>query len=163
MLLLLKLLSNLGVFLLCHLSLISIISWQGFIDNGWVDMSDTLQLNLWPESLSAASSWFGVVVFGYGIVPVIFNINDSMANPTQIKSATKIGLSIAYVGYLMASNGIRVLFSRTHSFDGDVLQALPPDSPISLAVRLMMSIVVAVTAPFIVVPVSNPFTFPCRP
>ena len=29
----------------------------------------------------AASSWFGVVVFGFGIVPFILNLHDSMAKP----------------------------------------------------------------------------------
>ena len=128
-----------------------VISWEGVKENGLVDRSEILQLNQWPESLSAASSWFGVVVFGYGVTPVIFNIQESMAKPQFIGKSTIIGLGIAYVGYLFASNGIRILFARTHSFDGDVLQALP-DSLIALAVRLLMTFVVAVTAPFIVVP-----------
>jgi amino acid permease len=129
-----------------------VISWEGFKDNGWSGFSDTKHLNFWPESLSAASSWFGVVVFGYGVVPFIFTFQDSMANPQFIGLSTKIGLAIAYVGYLFASNFVRILFSRTHTFDGDVLQALP-DSPISFAVRLLMTFVVCTTAPFIAVPV----------
>jgi hypothetical protein len=32
-----------------------------------------LALNLMPEGLSAASSWFGVVVFGFGVAPFVFN------------------------------------------------------------------------------------------
>ena len=28
---------------------------------------------LWPESMSAASSWFGVVVFSFGVVPFVLN------------------------------------------------------------------------------------------
>jgi amino acid permease len=130
-----------------------VISAEGIKENGWVDLNELLTLNLWPESLSAASSWFGVVVFGYGVVPVIFNVRESMANPQFISISTSVGLGTAYVGYLFASNGVRILFSKSHSFDGDVLQALP-NSEIALAVRLMMTFVVTVTAPFIVVPVS---------
>ena len=137
-----------------------VISYVGVKENGWIDLTDILQLNLWPDSVSDASSWFGVVVFGYGVVPVIFNIKDSMSNPQLIGLSTKIGLAIAYFGYLFASSGIRILFSRTHSFEGDVLQALP-NSPISLIVRLMMTCVVAVTAPFIVVPVRMNLTTCC--
>jgi amino acid permease len=129
-----------------------VISGEGIKENGWVDFKELSTLNLWPESLSAASSWFGVVVFGYGVVPVIFNVRESMAEPQFISISTSIGLGIAYVGYLFASNGIRILFSK-FSFDGDVLQVLPPNSAIALSVRLMMTFVVAVTAPFIVVPV----------
>ena len=32
-----------------------------------------LALKLMPEGLSAASSWFGVVVFGFGVAPFVFN------------------------------------------------------------------------------------------
>ncbi|KAL7488907.1 hypothetical protein ACHAW6_014500 [Cyclotella cf. meneghiniana] len=128
-----------------------VISWEGLKENGWNGFSDVMELNLWPESLSAASSWFGVVVFGYGVVPFIFTFRDSMAKPSWIGLSTKIGLTIAYVFYLFASNGIRILFLHTHSFDGDVLQALP-DSPVSLVVRLLMIFVVTVTAPLVAVP-----------
>ena len=128
-----------------------VISWEGVKENGWITFSGILQLNLWPDSLSSASSWFGVIVFGYGVVPVIFNLKQSMAEPHLIKKSTMIGLSIAYMGYLFASDGIRVIFARTHSFDGDVLQAMP-DSPITMSVRLLLAFVVAVTAPFIVYP-----------
>jgi hypothetical protein len=33
-----------------------------------------LTLNVWPESMSAACSWFGVVVFGFGVAPFVFNL-----------------------------------------------------------------------------------------
>ena len=49
-----------------------VISWQGFLENGLSGFTSS-ELNLWPESLSSASSWFGCVVFGYGVVPFIFN------------------------------------------------------------------------------------------
>lgn len=135
-------------------SLLSVISWEGIKENGWTGFSEIMELNFWPQSLSAASSWFGVVVFGYGVVPFIFTFKDSMANPSCIGLSTKIGLGIAYVFYLFASDGIRILFLHTHSFDGDVLQALP-NSRISLVVRLLMIFVVVVTAPLVAVPVRD--------
>lgn len=156
-------LSRFSAFGLLTLSLsFGVISYVGLKESDRIDFTDILQLNLWPASVSDASSWFGVVVFGYGVVPVIFNIKDSMLNPQLIGMSTKIGLAIAYLGYIFASNGIRILFSHTYSFEGDVLQALP-DSSISIIVRLMMTCVVVVTAPFIVVPVSsNPDEFNCH-
>ncbi|KAL9183157.1 hypothetical protein ACHAXT_004944 [Thalassiosira profunda] len=128
-----------------------VIACQGFEENGLSGFRETFELNLWPKSFSAASSWFGVVVFGYGVVPFVFNFRDSMASPNHVNLALQIGLGIVYVGYVLMSNGIRVLFSPTHMFDGDVLQAMP-NTAISFVVRLLMTFVVAVTAPLIVVP-----------
>ena len=51
-----------------------VISLQGIQENGCSGFKDISELNLWPDSLSAASSWFGVVVFGFGISPFIFNL-----------------------------------------------------------------------------------------
>ena len=127
------------------------IACQGFEENGLSGFRDTFELNLWPRSFSAASSWFGVVVFGYGVVPFVFNFRDSMASPNHVNLALQIGLGIVYVGYVLMSNGIWVLFSPTHVFDGDVLQVMP-NTGISFLVRLLMTFVVAVTAPLIVVP-----------
>ena len=131
----------------------AVIFWEGVRENKLIGFAHVLRLHLFPESLLSASSWFGVVVFGYGVVPFIFSFKDSMENPELIGLSTKIGLSIAYTGYIFASNCIQILFSPTHSFDGDVLQALP-NSLVSSIVRVMMICVVAVTAPLISVPVS---------
>ena len=131
-----------------------VVSWEGVKENGFTGFTHVLQLNMRPESLSAASSWFGIVVFGYGVVPFIFSFESSMADPQLINLAAKLGLSIAYAGYLFASNGIKILFAGAHSFDGDMLQALPEASPISIVVRLLMISMVCVTAPLIAVPVS---------
>ena len=133
------------------MNIIRVIFREGVVENEWVGFADVRHLNLWPESVSAASSWFGIVVFGYGIVPFIFSFKDSMKDPNDIDLSTKIGLGIVYLGYLFVSDCVRILYSPTHSFDGDVLQALP-DSMISSAVRLLMIAVVCVTAPLIAVP-----------
>lgn len=74
-----------------------------------------------------------------------------MAEPQKINSSIQIGLAIVYVGYIAASNGILVLFSPSHQFEGDVLQAMP-DTWVSLMVRLLMTFMIALTAPLIVVP-----------
>jgi amino acid permease len=127
-----------------------VIVWQGLVENGLIGFQSTL--NLWPTDLTAASSWFGVVVFGYGIVPFILNFQESMSNPKQIGPAMKMGLILVFFAYIIISNGVRILFSPSHSFDGDVLQALPKNSWIALIVRLLMTFVISVTAPLIVVP-----------
>ncbi|EJK50233.1 hypothetical protein THAOC_30824 [Thalassiosira oceanica] len=130
-----------------------VIAWQGFHDNGWMgfESQSLSSVTLWPESMAHASSWFGVVVFGYGVAPFIFNIRDSMAEPEKIGTSLRIGLGIVYIGYIVISNGIVILFSPSYEFRGDVLQAMP-GTRIALFVRVLMTLVVAVTAPLIVVP-----------
>ncbi len=103
------------------------------------------ELNLFPKNWTDASSWFGVVAFGFGIVPVIFNVRDSMSRPEYVKLSTQTGLFMVFVGYITISNGVRILFSPSHVFDGDVLQAMP-DTWISFIVRLLMTFVVSFAA-----------------
>ena len=56
-----------------------VIAWQGFEQNGMSGLhsshfrSDTEALNLWPESLSDTSVWFGCTVFSFGVVPFIYH------------------------------------------------------------------------------------------
>ena len=127
-----------------------VIVWQGLVENGLAGFQSTM--NLWPKNLTDASSWFGVVVFGYGIVPFILNFHESMKTPKHIGLAMKMGLILVFFAYVVISSGVRILFSPSHSFDGDVLQALPTNSWLALIVRLLMTFVVAMTAPLIVVP-----------
>jgi hypothetical protein len=49
----------------------NIISWQGYQENGFAGFCHMLTLNLWLGSMSAACSWFGVVVFGFGMAPFV--------------------------------------------------------------------------------------------
>ena len=130
-----------------------VIAWQGFHDNGLegFESQSLSSVALWPESMAHASSWFGVVVFGYGVAPFIFNIRDSMAEPEKIGTSLRIGLGIVYIGYIVISNGIVIIFSPSYEFRGDVLQAMP-GTTVALFVRVLMTLVVAVTAPLIVVP-----------
>lgn len=141
-----------GMGLLAVIMSFVVISWQGIEKYGFSGFSSALDLNRWPASLSAASSWFGVVVFGFGVAPFVFNFRDSMADPKQAGLVLQIALSMVYVGYIAMSNGILVLFSPGgHTFEGDVLEAMP-NTWISTLVRLLMAFAVMVSAPLIVVP-----------
>mmetsp|Transcript_16721 Transcript_16721/g.39998 ORF Transcript_16721/g.39998 Transcript_16721/m.39998 type:complete len:339 (+) Transcript_16721:734-1750(+) len=128
-----------------------VISWQGFEKHGISGFYNISELNIWPTSLSAASSWFGVVVFGYGTAPFVFNFRNSMTLPKQINQSLQIGLLMVYIGFLLMSNGIRILFSSSQTFDGDILQVMP-NTHISAMVRILMTGVVALTGPLIAIP-----------
>ncbi|KAL7543621.1 hypothetical protein ACHAWF_007426 [Thalassiosira exigua] len=138
-----------GVGLLALALSFIVISFQGFEENGWSGFGKTV--DLWPKDLAAASSWFGVVVFGYGVVPFIFNFRNSMTNPQEVNMSLKIGLFMVYAAYIIMSNGIQVLYSPSHVFEGDVLQVLDR-TQLSSVVRLLMTFVITMTAPLLVVP-----------
>ena len=71
-------LTKFSIFGLMALTLsFSVIVWQGLAENGLSGFQSTL--NLWPRDLSDASSWFGVVVFGYGVVPFILSFRESFS------------------------------------------------------------------------------------
>ena len=73
-----------GVGLTALAASFAVVSWRGYAENGfdgffllpWTPTTTTLDdggSGLWPESVSAASSWFGVVVFSFGVVPFVLN------------------------------------------------------------------------------------------
>ena len=75
-----------------------------------------------------------------------------MAEPRHITLSLRAGLLLVYVGYVVISNGLRLLFSPSYVFDGDALRAMPPGHASSHLVRLLMTLVLSVTAPLIVIP-----------
>lgn len=75
-----------------------------------------------------------------------------MAEPRHITLSLRAGLLLVYVGYVFISNGLRVLFSPSYVFDGDALRAMPPGHASSYLVRILMTLVLSVTAPLIVIP-----------
>ena len=50
-----------------------VIVLQGIAENGMSGFREDIQLKMWPEDVTSLSSWYGVVVFGYGVVPFIYN------------------------------------------------------------------------------------------
>lgn len=116
--------------------------------------TDVMQNSLWPRSATGLANWFGVAAFSFGVVPITYNIQESMKEPELMVEATRIGLKIVMVTYLVISNGVSVLFSNVtgkEGFQDDVLRYLP-DTWISELVRLTMACVVLfTTAPILVV------------
>jgi len=50
-----------------------VIVFQGLNENGLSGFREDVQLKMWPEDVTSLASWYGVVVFGYGVVPFIYN------------------------------------------------------------------------------------------
>lgn len=105
---------------------------------------------LWPQGgMSGVSTWFGCVVFGFGMVPLTYNMQEAMMEPQRMMGASVQGFAAVAVTYAGVGLGLLLLFPY---IDGDVLQELPMTGILPTAVRLAMVVVVMVTAPLLVVP-----------
>lgn len=111
-------------------------------------------LSIWTESWGSASHWFGIVVFGFGIVPLTYNFYESMAEPSQLERATAWAVSIVSLLYLGLGIGLYLLFP---SLESDVLHEIPSQANawIPLLTRLGLSATIVATAPLLVVPCSQ--------
>jgi hypothetical protein len=106
--------------------------------------------NWWPQDgMTGVSTWFGCVVFGFGVVPLTFNMQEAMEEPSRMIGASFQGFAAVAVTYAVLGLGLLLLYP---DIDGDVLQELPTAGILPTAVRLAMVVVVMVTAPLLVVP-----------
>lgn len=104
----------------------------------------------WPlDGMSGVSTWFGCIVFGFGMVPLTYNFQESMQEPQRMIGATFYGLGVVVVSYLTAGLGLLMIYP---DIQGDLLQELPKTGILPTVVRLAMVVVVMVTAPLLVVP-----------
>ena len=107
-------------------------------------------LNWLPEhGMDGVSQWFGCVVFGYGIAPLTYNFQESMAEPNQMVRASTAALLIVAGSYVVLGLGLYALFP---DINGDVLRTLPSSGWLPVVVRLSMAAVVFVTAPLLILP-----------
>ena len=105
---------------------------------------------LWSQGgMSGVSTWFGCVVFGFGMVPLTYNMQEAMREPQRMMGAAVIGFAAVAVTYAGVGLGLLLLYPN---IDGDVLRELPMTGILPTAVRLAMVVVVMVTAPLLVVP-----------
>ena len=132
--------SALGIFAI--LSSYFIIYIYGIQQNGLQGFSTLTKYDLYPQSIHECSTWFGVVVYSYGIVPLTHNIQESMRDPKQMACATTLALKMVFLLYV----GISAVFiiyaplshGTKHYFNGDVLQHLPSDGIIPAFIRYAM-------------------------
>jgi amino acid permease len=113
--------------------------------------TSTPALNLWPESLVGLSHWFGIVVLGYGIVPLTYNFRESMAEPHRLVEATAMALSGVAVLYVFIGLGLYLLFPGVQ---GEILHELGGGF-VPVLTRLAMVWVVLMTAPLLIIPCSE--------
>jgi Transmembrane amino acid transporter protein len=106
-------------------------------------------IELWPSSLTGVSNCFGIVVFGFGVVPLTFNLQESMKEPKRMGKATTCALTAVAVFYIVIGVGLYALFPDLSS---DVLHELPATGALPTLTRLAMTWTTVVTAPLLIVP-----------
>lgn len=129
-----------------------VIFGYGFIENNQTPSLSLDKLDTWPSSMKGISHSFGVVVFGYGIVPMTYNFQASMREPHRIVHVASYAIFATAMAYLVMGIGLYALFP---ALEGDVLSELPKVGFLPVATRLAMVVVVLMTAPLIVVPCSE--------
>jgi amino acid permease len=107
---------------------------------------------MWPHSMQGLSQLFGVVVFGFGVVPMTYNFRSSMQQPGCMIEVTACAMGATAASYFVAGVGLYVLFP---ALQGDVLSELPTTGFLPVVSRLAMVFVVLMTAPLIIVPCSE--------
>jgi amino acid permease len=130
----------------CVIGIVGVLDTQYYYYNH--EMTNAKILQVWPESLTGLSHWFGVVVFGYGVVPLTYNYRESMAEPHKLVEATAIALAAVAVLYVLMGLGLYVLYPAV---SGEVLHELG-GGVIPVLARLAMVWVTITTAPLLVVP-----------
>ena len=113
-------------------------------------MKDTaILINVWPQSLTGISHWFGICVFGYGIVPLTYNLQESMKEPHRFVGASALSLLGVAVAYIVLGVG---LYALCPHLTADVLAEIPNAGLLPTLTRLAMTGTVVATAPLLIVP-----------
>ena len=112
---------------------------------------DDKSLNYKPESIAALSQWFGIVVLGYGVVPLTYNFRESMAQPNQLVHATAWALGGVALSNILLGVGLYALFPNVK---GEILHELG-EGVVPLLTRCAMVGVVLFTTPLLIVPCSE--------
>lgn len=133
-----------------------VIFWFGVDKYGLAGFTGMKWAYLFPRSLTGVSNWFGVVVFGFGIVPITFNVQEAMTHPNQMGRATEIALRFTFLLYVIIGNGVAIIYApeNNYEFMGQVLEHLP-STWISTLVRLAMALTTLSTTPLIAIPCSD--------
>ena len=117
-------------------------------------------LTLLPPSFSTFAVYYGTASFCFGITPVTFSMKSSMKDPTKMAAANRLALLCTYTFYAIVGTFVILLYSPPNApaLKGDILAALPPGSPLTLAVRASMIVVCVVSYPLCLVPCADIIT-----
>lgn len=102
-----------------------------------------------PEGLSA---FFGICAFSFGIPPLVFPIQGSMARPECFRSAVRLALvTVAFLYILLAETIVHLYGDDAKDIPPNILAVLP-ESHLATVVRLLVAVVCLMTYPLAIVP-----------
>lgn len=116
----------------------ALYSSENHITNGLNDAHS--HLTLWPENLSAMSSFIGVATFCFGLCSLAFPVEESMENKKEFGKAVAWSLIFVWFVYVLLGDFGAILFVKDVSgIHDNILSNLPVDSFVALLVRLAMT------------------------
>ena len=126
-----------------------VIAAYGLVGFGEEPRDARPSLPIWPISSTGLSHFFGVSVFGFGVVPLTYNFQESMKQPKLVVRATAAALGFVAIAYIVLGVGLSILFPAV---TGEVLHELPATGWLPTTTRLARALVVVLTAPLLIVP-----------
>jgi amino acid permease len=128
----------------------------GYCHTGSATPSASSSSLFFPDSADAASRYFGVAAFCYGIPPLQFSLQDSMTEPTLYPLAARRALLIVWFTYVVCGVGIAFLYRCDPlGVEENCLENLPTDSAAASAVRLCYAVVCVTSIPLCLAPVAD--------
>lgn len=103
-------------------------------------------LQMWPESLSAMSSFIGVATFCFGLCSLAFPVEESMRNKKEFGFAVTWSLVFVWFMYVLLGDLGAILYVKDAvGIKDNILSNLPVDSYFAFIVRLAMTGVSIIT------------------
>lgn len=122
-----------------------VIAGYGLSDSANLFDQGEIEIDLLPGSWAGLSHWFGIVVFGYGTVPLTYNFKESMNEPARLVEASAVAVTLVALLYLILGVGFYVLFP---DLKADILHEIPDTGWIPFASRLALSATVVATGTY---------------
>eukprot|EP00588_Corethron_pennatum_P010442 CAMPEP_0194267432 /NCGR_PEP_ID=MMETSP0169-20130528/1932_1 /TAXON_ID=218684 /ORGANISM="Corethron pennatum, Strain L29A3" /LENGTH=503 /DNA_ID=CAMNT_0039008263 /DNA_START=279 /DNA_END=1790 /DNA_ORIENTATION=- len=108
--------------------------------------------NAFPNSVADLSCYYGVASFAFGLIPVTYNIQESMAKPVLFEKASSLGLAATSLLYIFVGEFVWIIYAPSRGgIAGDILDMLPSGLTGTI-VRLGMALVLIVSVPLMLVP-----------
>lgn len=131
------------------------LAFVGVIVYGTAAASSSARLdspNLFATSPGGLAEFFGVASFCFGVPPLAFPIEGSMRRPERFPSAMWWSMAGVALLYIITAETVAILYPAVPS---NVLFALPMNSPLATAARLLVALVCLLSYPLAMVPLAG--------
>jgi hypothetical protein len=107
-----------------------------------ISFESIIEMPLWPQSLSDATSYVGIAVFCFGLCVICFPIEESMQNKHEFSTALTYCCIIVTVAYSLVGDVLSAIYVLDpNGINENILQNLPPAASASTILRIVMALV----------------------